>query len=188
LDSEAEQAEENDRPNIYLVSYFIEDDVYTEVDNITYFTQAWNKAFFGTQSYYVFKLSDNQPIFNVPFQYVEFLEPDNPLSQVQFWYFNQFVGSVDVPEINGLMINFSVEQNFPNPAGEITEILFRTDSNLTVRLNVSNIIGQIVYRNEKNDGKGNHSFTLNVSEFDPGIYFYTIILGNQTLTKKMLIE
>ena len=187
LDSEAEQAEENDRPNIYLMGYDIEDGAYTDVVNVTYFTQAWNKAFFGSQSYYVFKLGPES--FEIPFNYTEFTEPDVPTAPVNYWYINDFVLTpVDVPEFDDSKTSFVVGQNYPNPASHTTEILVTADTDLPIELTISNMLGQIVHRDGVNSRAHAHSFSVNVTDLDPGLYLYSVKIGNQSVTKKMLVE
>ena len=187
LDSEAEQAEENDRPNIYLTGYDIAEGVYTEVTNVTYFTQAWNKAFLADQSYYVFKMDEES--FEVPFQYVEFTVPDDPLSPVNYWYIDDYILTpVDVPEFDEVSASFVVGQNYPNPAKFATEILVTANTDLPIELKVSNMLGQVVYAETKQSGAHAHSFSIDVSDFDPGLYLYTVSIGEKHLTKKMLVE
>jgi hypothetical protein len=187
LDSEVDQAEENDRPNIYCIGYDVEDHAYTEVVNVTYFTAAWNRAFYGSMSYYVFKISSEA--FEIPFQYVEFTSPDVPTDPVNYWYINDFVMSpVDVPEIGQNAIDFTVGQNFPNPATNNTEILVNIKTDLPIELSVSNMLGQRVHSDVITSGAQAHAFHVNVSNFDPGMYLYTVKIGNQITTKKMLVE
>ncbi len=187
MDSEADQAEENDRPNIYLSGYDIEDGVYTGVENVTYFTQAWNKAFFGSQSYYVFKHSNES--FEVPFTYTEFTQPDVPTDPVNYWYIDDYILTpVAVPEFDDSKISFVVGQNYPNPANHTTEILVSADTDLPIELTVSNMLGQVVHRDGVNSRAHNHSFRVNVADLDPGLYLYSVKIGNQSVTKKMLVE
>ena len=187
LDSEADQAEENDRPNIYLTAYDIEEGVYTEVENATYFTQAWNKAFYGSQSYYVFKM--DAETFEIPLQYVEFTQPDVPTAPVNYWYINDYVITpVNVPEFDDSRTSFVVGQNYPNPANGSTEILVTADTELPIELTVSNMLGQVVYRDGIDSRAHAHAFRVDVTNFDPGLYLYTVKIGSQSVTKKMLVE
>ena len=187
LDSEVEQAEENDRPNIYVMGYDIEEGAYTDVTNVTYFTQAWNKAFFGSSSYYVFKINDEA--FEIPFFYAEFTSPDVPIDPVNYWYIKDFVLTpVAVAEIGAEKESFSVGQNYPNPAKSSTEILVTASTDKTIELTVSNMLGQVVYRDATDSRAVAHSFSVNVSNLDPGIYLYTVKIGDQAVTKKMLVE
>jgi hypothetical protein len=187
LDSEAEQAEENDRPNIYLSGYDIEEDVYTEVENVTYFTQAWNKAFLANQSYYVF--THGEFSFEIFFMYVEFTVPDDPLSDVYYWYIDDYILTpVDVPEFNASQQSFAVGQNYPNPATQQTEILVSADTRLPAELTISNMLGQVIYRDAATSSSISRKFSVDVSGFDPGLYLYSVKIGEKVVTKKMLVE
>ncbi len=85
--------------------------------------------------------------------------------------------------------SFEVSQNSPNPAFDQTVILVNTQKAGTIQLSVSNVLGQVVYT-ASNSGRtlGAHAFTVNVSDFDTGLYFYTISVGNNSVTKKMLVK
>jgi hypothetical protein len=187
LDSEAEQAEENDRPNIYVLGYDIEEDTYSDVTNATYFSQAWNKAFYGSQSYYVFKLSDER--FEIPLTYAEFTVADDPDSQINYWYIDDFVLTpVSVPEFNETELSFKVGQNYPNPASQSTEILVTAETNLPIELKLHNLLGQLIYTDVIQSSAYAHSFSVDVSSYHPGLYFYSIHIGNQKVTQRMVIE
>jgi hypothetical protein len=85
--------------------------------------------------------------------------------------------------------NFEVSQNMPNPATHETAIVVNTEVMGPVSLTVSNLLGQKVYQVTENANNfGNHTFTLNVSDLDSGIYFYTIQIGEKAITKKMLVQ
>jgi len=56
-------------------------------------------------------------------------------------------------------------------------------------LTVTNLLGQkIVEINEGNVGAGKHDITIDGSTFTSGIYFYTVKAGENTMTKKMMVE
>ena len=50
------------------------------------------------------------------------------------------------------------------------------------------MLGQQVYKDGLNSRSHAHSFSVNVSDFNPGIYLYTVKIGDQSITKKMLVE
>ncbi len=192
LDSELDVAEQNDRPNIYVIGYDVEDQVYSgDVINVTLFTQAWNKAFFGSQSYYVFaEPGDNVWTCEIPFVYEEFTVPGDDTSPCDFWYIDGF--TIDMPvgtdEIQADVNSVAVSQNQPNPATDITNILVTGQTDQPIRLTISNMLGQVVYTAQQKSGALVHNFTVNVSGFDAGIYLYTVKVGNQTTTKKMMVK
>jgi hypothetical protein len=192
LDSDIEQATANDRPNIYVVGYDTEDGTYTDIVNVTYFTQAWNRAFYGSQSYYVFMDEGDGDKYTceIPFVFTEFSVPGDDTQECYFWYINDFTMEVlvDVPQIEANAINFTVGQNSPNPATNTTEILVNGQTDLPIQLTVSNMLGQVVYQDVKESRAQTHAFRMNVSDFDSGIYLYTVKIGDQAVTKKMLVD
>ena len=81
--------------------------------------------------------------------------------------------------------HFEVSQNMPNPATRETAIVVNTEVMGPVSLTLSNLLGQKVYQVTENANNfGNHTFKLNVSDFDSGIYFYTVQIGEKAITKK----
>ncbi len=85
--------------------------------------------------------------------------------------------------------NFEVSQNMPNPATSETAIVVNTEVMGPVSLTLSNLLGQQVYQVTENaNNLGNHTFKLNVSDLDSGIYFYTVQIGEKAITKKMLVQ
>lgn len=192
LDSDIEQATMNDRPNIYVVGYDTQDEWYSEVENVTYFSQAWNRALYGSQSYYVFQGEEHDGMYTceIPFVFTEFSVPGDDTQLCDFWYIKGFTLDVpvEVPEIDANAINFTVGQNMPNPATSSTEILVSGQTDLPIELTVSNMLGQVVYRDGVDSRAQSHSFRVNVSDLDSGIYLYTVKIGNQSITKKMLVD
>jgi len=103
------------------------------------------------------------------------------------YYTDEIVGMPDRPAAEQLVV---VSQNYPNPATTTTKINVELpETNINLSLEVSNTVGQVVYtkdlglvRNSQN------SFIVDVSEFTPGIYFYTVKVGNESVTHKMIVE
>jgi hypothetical protein len=97
---------------------------------------------------------------------------------------------VNIQEIeNGRNVTLTVAQNYPNPASGLTEIAIELKNNAITGILVTNLTGQIVYQLPAvNLPPGNHIFSLDVSGFAPGIYFYTITADNQKATRKMVVK
>ncbi len=89
---------------------------------------------------------------------------------------------VDVTE--SVAEEFEVAQNVPNPAVSNTTINVATKTTGDINLSVSNLLGQVVHQ----ETSSAHSFNVDVTNFDSGIYFYTIEIGNSSITKKMLVK
>ncbi len=185
-------AEQNDRPNIYVVGYDTEDHTYSgDAQNVTQFTQAWNKAFFGSQSYYVFaEPGDDVWTCEIPFIYEEFTVPGDDTQECDFWYIDGY--TIDMPvgtdEIQAEINSVAVSQNQPNPATDMTNILVTGQTDQPIQLTISNMLGQVVYTAQQESGAIVHNFAVNVSNFDAGIYLYTVQVGENTITKKMMVK
>jgi hypothetical protein len=77
----------------------------------------------------------------------------------------------------------------PNPATHETAIVVNTEVMGPVSLTLSNLLGQQVFQVTENaNNLGNHTFKLNVTDLDAGIYFYTVQIGEKAITKKMLVQ
>ena len=190
IDTDLDGAEGNTNPNIFVVGYDIEDHFYTDVDNVTALSLYWFSAFYGSMSQYVFaEENGNMWDCEIPFVFTEYTVPGDPASEMNFYYIDGYTMSMPVGiQDNVNIANFSVSQNTPNPAVNSTNILVTTESAGVLNLRVSNILGQVVHQESVNNSALAHTFSVNVSNLDSGIYFYTIELGNKSITKKMLVK
>jgi hypothetical protein len=190
-DTDKEGAVENNEPNIFVVGYDVQDKTYSEVVNVTYFTLGWNQAFMGSQSYYVFA-EENGDMWDceIPLVYQQFTVPGDDASQCDYWYIDNFTMSMPVStfEIAEQKTQFTVQQNFPNPAVNSTQILVNADTEESIELTVSNLLGQQVYQETKKSRALVHAFNLDVSDLMPGVYLYTVRVGAEAVTKRMVVE
>ncbi len=88
--------------------------------------------------------------------------------------------------------NYELQQNYPNPAKEETYISFKLKKEEKVSLEIYNLLGEkkaVLFR-EKKFLFGKHIVKIALSEnkLSQGVYFYKIKIGNQTLSKKMIIK
>ena len=92
--------------------------------------------------------------------------------------------------VNNLDVtSFEVSQNSPNPAVNTTTIVVNTSKIGQIQLSINNILGQEVYTEiDRGTTLGSHAFRLDVSNYESGLYFYTITVGNYSVTKKMLVK
>lgn len=83
---------------------------------------------------------------------------------------------------------FSLEQNYPNPFNPTTEIKFALPSASDVKLNVYNINGQLVSELVNgNEEAGIHKVSFDASNFNSGMYFYTLEANGTRITNKMIL-
>jgi hypothetical protein len=82
-----------------------------------------------------------------------------------------------------------VMQNFPNPVNGITHIRVNLARASEVAIEVNNITGAKVMNIQRDQmTPGNHDLLLDVSALSPGIYFYTVTMGSEKVTKKMIVQ
>jgi len=54
---------------------------------------------------------------------------------------------------------------------------------------VTNLLGQQVLEINRGDvAEGTHQFIIDGSKLGNGIYFYTVFAGNESVTRKMIVE
>jgi hypothetical protein len=99
------------------------------------------------------------------------------------------VSPYPVGVVNANSINFDVLQNMPNPATDETMIVVKTQNAATINLTISNMLGQQVYTaQEVANAAGAYTFRVNVSDLNTGVYFYTVTVGEKSVSKKMIVE
>ncbi len=85
--------------------------------------------------------------------------------------------------------DFTVSQNFPNPAGNYTRITVNMTKSSDVIFQVTDLLGKVVFSdNYRNMSTGEHTLTLNTAGFASGVYNYSIITDNATVTNRMIVR
>lgn len=88
----------------------------------------------------------------------------------------------DIPKV------FSLSQNFPNPFNPTTEITYQLPAASEVTLKVFDILGREVATLVKGrQGAGSHSVIFSGTALGSGVYFFRLVAGNFTATKKMAL-
>ncbi len=82
-----------------------------------------------------------------------------------------------------------VSQNYPNPFTNQSMVQVNTSSKANLKMVINNIIGkQIAVIDKGKVDAGTHYFTIDGNNLPGGVYFYTILSGNNSVTKKMIVE
>jgi len=82
-----------------------------------------------------------------------------------------------------------LEQNYPNPADQQTQITYELVSPSNVELKITDIQGRLVktiYEGKRAPGK--HNIRVETNDLKPGMYLYTLTTGNYTETKRMIVR
>ena len=101
-----------------------------------------------------------------------------------------FNGITAVPKTVAQVPNqFALYEAYPNPFNPTTTIKFSLSQAGNVSLKIYNVMGQLVKTlvNNTYKNKGDYNYQVNMDNLSSGIYFYTLIQGNQQLTKKMVL-
>lgn len=78
--------------------------------------------------------------------------------------------------------------NYPNPFNAQTQIPFTINSDSHVRLNIYNIAGELVETLiDGNVPAGEHTVTWDAEKHASGVYFYKLMTGDQSYTKRMTL-
>jgi len=133
------------------------------------------------QSIYVFYQADYIPGLAAP------TTPDHEYDENRMFVVDYNIG-VGINENSGLVADFSVSQNTPNPANNSTSIIVETEKTGVINLSINNLLGQVVHQESVSNSSPIYTFDVNVSNLELGIYFYTIEIGNSSVTKKMLVN
>ena len=83
--------------------------------------------------------------------------------------------------------SLSLGQNFPNPFLSVTTIPFAISESMEVQLLIHDSYGNLVEELQRDFSAGSHQFEWASASSAKGIYYYTIIVGTERLTKRMLL-
>ncbi len=98
-------------------------------------------------------------------------------------------GNLTGVEDQGRMADYDVLQNYPNPANSSTLIGVNLSKKSTLNLKVLNLAGQVIYKKLiQNALPGMNKIVINLTDFSSGMYFYTVSVGGNYVTKKMIVE
>ncbi len=202
LDTQLEGATENNAPDVFIRGidvnmppdpfYMTSSEGEDMPTNVTAFSEAmWQSYFFGLSRY---TLSDNGT-YTVPITYQQMTTPFDPALPVQFKYIQDFMFTDADFEIASVKDNnkpsniTAVSQNYPNPFSQTSNIQVSLENKSSLKLVVTNILGQRVL--EINRGEvpaGAHQFVIDGSQLGNGVYFYTVYAGQDSMTRKMIVE
>ncbi|MFM1745359.1 MAG: hypothetical protein RLZZ630_1296 [Bacteroidota bacterium] len=76
----------------------------------------------------------------------------------------------------------------PNPASEQTKIVFGVKEDAIAEVNLTNVIGQSVYRQQIRTHAGNNSFSIDLRKLPRGVYFVTLTQNGESNSKRLIIE
>ena len=100
------------------------------------------------------------------------------------WHF--FIGSES--GIEDLILNKNNVNIFPNPSQGKLSIELNAQQQTSVRITISDLLGQAVINNEYSFDKGLNTKTIDLSDMNNGIYIIKLQSGEIVLTEKIVID
>lgn len=99
------------------------------------------------------------------------------------------VGVNDYKNPNNIPVDFSLDQNFPNPFNPSTTIRINVAEVTPVTLRIYNSLGQLITTliNNQTLSVGSHLISWNAGAIASGTYFYSLEAAGKTITKKMML-
>ncbi|MFH2095255.1 MAG: T9SS type A sorting domain-containing protein, partial [Bacteroidota bacterium] len=93
---------------------------------------------------------------------------------------------VDVHDVNG---NISaLNQNYPNPFSEVTELSYSLNAASNVSIEVTDLTGKVVMViDEGSKTAGTHFTQISSNDLTSGVYYYTLKAGDFKETRKMVV-
>jgi hypothetical protein len=82
----------------------------------------------------------------------------------------------------------TMSQNMPNPTEDFTTIIYNLPTSGEVEFYMHNMIGKEVYHRTYNGDQGENILKLDVRDFTPGVYMYSISINGESVTKRMVIS
>ena len=92
---------------------------------------------------------------------------------------------VGIEELSHIVSNFEI---YPNPARDLTNINLVLENRERVTLQIIDIAGKVVRTKDYGQLNGAYTLPIGLNDLESGIYFVTLLIGNQAITQKLIIE
>ena len=124
-----------------------------------------------------------------PYPGATFINRDIDANKEIWNFFIQSSHTTGVESLEGAVpMTYTLNQNYPNPFNPTTVISYQLPVASNVNLKVFDLLGRevAVLVNEQKMG-GTHSVTWNSAGFPSGVYFYRLLAGDYTETRRMIL-
>ena len=84
--------------------------------------------------------------------------------------------------------SFAVKQNAPNPFSRYTNIPVNSMIHGKINLKITDLLGNVVFLQEREVPKGISNIPVDATEFEAGIYLYTVSDGKNSVTRRLVVS
>ncbi|MBI3500499.1 MAG: T9SS type A sorting domain-containing protein [Bacteroidetes bacterium] len=107
------------------------------------------------------------------------------INSILFWFGAKIGGGAAVNNLSSNLLSVSAT---PNPAFDVTTIRYELNESENVSLSIVDLSGKEVFSQAQGTkAQGKHQVKVDVSNFNSGMYFYTLTAGNYKMTGKMSV-
>ncbi|MFN3444373.1 MAG: T9SS type A sorting domain-containing protein, partial [Bacteroidia bacterium] len=99
--------------------------------------------------------------------------------------------TIELPMFTGLSnINRMPEgiSVYPNPAEDVVNITVKELTNINYNVTITDITGKTVFNNQLNSMLNNNTASINISNFNKGMYFIYLSNDKGTSTQKLIVR
>ncbi|WP_298515187.1 S8 family serine peptidase [uncultured Kordia sp.] len=115
---------------------------------------------------------------------------------LRFAHVNGFGNTTYIDNIRVITSILSVEENtldraismYPNPAKSNVNVVINTSVGNTYEIELMNSLGQTITKIEETRFNARATQNLDVSQYGTGLYFVKVKVGNQSVTKKLIVN
>ncbi len=191
----------NLNPNMITVGYNTTTNRWTAPVNYTKGSQADGLCTFGGVSQYVF---DSAGVYTIPAIVDQLSSPVNTGTQTQIFYLQGLTmadADFSVTDNSVLLnlygtgirnlnpVSFTLGQNYPNPFNKTSSFDLTLKKNSNVEFTVSDVVGKVLVNNQMNNlSAGKNQITVDATTFSAGVYFYSVTVDGQKVTRKMIVQ
>ncbi len=178
-------------PDVMIWGRDVNTNMNTDVKNITYLEEGMGESHFMFVSPVAM---DNAGVYSIPLSISDIntnaLNADEPIAH--YYLQGAEISEADFITLGGQETSKSSQMaitNYPNPFTGSTSIDVNLNKSAQVSLVVNSLTGQVVSSvNYGVLGAGAQTLTFDASKLTSGIYFYTVSIGDQKATNKMIIK
>ena len=187
---------DNANPNAVCRVYDVAQGYWEAVVNLTAATAADGVMTFG---YVANDAGGGASPYRVHLGYQQLTATATPIDEypVQFHYVDASVTTGAAVAGTPCLVNSVIENNpdvlniignYPNPTNGLTTITLNSKVSGNVTVEVTNVVGQVVYTISEKIAVGAHQFTIDPAKWNTGVYFCTVKAADFKATTKIVKE